>query len=216
MSIREMRVQLGETQSGFAARYSIPFRTIQNWEAGIRRPPEYIKNLLSERIKSDLINRKTNVLPTFDPRKENLPKRNEYVGAFSWLKAVAEHMGEDCVFALDEALICQGDFGGRSDEFLIWAYGNETLKRFNGVAILGNSISPFDVQERNGIKYTTFNRTLNDSFANEQILDMQGITEALSRYYYSNGESFDGIFVAPEYQDRFEELSRDAIEYYDE
>ena len=33
MNIREMRTRLGDTQSEFAARYNIPFRTVQNWEA---------------------------------------------------------------------------------------------------------------------------------------------------------------------------------------
>ena len=42
MTIREMRVELGDTQSEFADRYHIPFRTIQNWETGVRKPPEYI------------------------------------------------------------------------------------------------------------------------------------------------------------------------------
>ena len=50
--------------------------------------------------------------------------------------------------------------------------------------------------------------------ANESILDMQGITEAISKYYYSNGESFDGLSVAPEYQDRFDHLAEEAINYY--
>ena len=31
MDIREMRRRLGDTQSEFAARYDIPFRTVQNW-----------------------------------------------------------------------------------------------------------------------------------------------------------------------------------------
>lgn len=44
---------------------------------------------------------------------------------------------------------------------------------------------------------------------------MQGITEAVSKYFYSNGDSFDGLFVAPEHQDRFERLASDAIEYYE-
>ena len=54
-----------------------------------------------------------------------------------------------------------------------------------------------------------------NSVYNENILDMQGITEAVSRYFYSNGDSFDGLFVAPEHQDRFERLASDAIEYYE-
>lgn len=215
MGIRELRRQLGDTQRAFSARYGIPFRTIQNWEAGVRKPPEYIMDLLEHRIQADLVNRKTAVLPAFDPNKKDLPRRSDYVGAVAWLKAVRESLEEEVVFGLDEALMCQGSFGGRSDEYIVWVYGDDTVARFNGVAILGNHVSPYSIIKKNGLKFTDFNRTLSDALANEPILDMQGITEAVSKYYYSNGESFSGISVAPEYQDRFEELANEALEYYD-
>ena len=214
MNIREMRRRLGDTQSEFAARYNIPFRTVQNWETGMRKPPEYIINLLEQRIKDDLVNRKTVTLPKYDPQKKNLPKRSDYVGAISWLKAVRECLGESVVFALDEALMCQGSFGGRSDEYVVWVYGDDSVTQYNGVVVLGNHISSHHIKRRNGLLYTDFNRTVFDAFANESILDMQGITEAVSHYYYTNGDSFDGIFVAPEYQERFEELANEAIDYY--
>ena len=206
---------MGDTQSEFAARYQIPFRTIQNWETGVRKPPDYILNLLEQRIQEDLINRKTNALPKYDPQKKNLPKRSEYVGAVAWLQAVRDTLGESVVFALDEALMCQGRFGGRSDEYIVWVYGDDSVAQYNGVVVLGNHISPYSVDSRNGLRYTDFNRTLSDALANESILDMQGITEAVSRYYYSNGDSFNGISVAPEYQERFETLAEEAIAYYD-
>ena len=215
MDIREMRTQLGDTQSEFSARYNIPFRTVQNWETGLRKPPEYIVSLLEDRIREDLINRKTAVLPKFDSRKRNLPRRRDYVGPLSWLKAVQERIGENVVFALDEALMCQGNFGGRSDESIVWVYGDNAASNFNGVVLLGNKVSSYCIKEKNGLRFTDFNRTLSDAFANEAILDMQGITEAVSKYYYSNNESFDGLSVAPEYQERFERLANDAIEYYD-
>lgn len=215
MNIREMRTRLGDTQREFAARYNIPFRTVQNWETGTRKPPEYITALLESRIKNDLLNRKTAVLPKYSSQKLDLPKRSDYIGATAWLKAVWDCIGEPVVFALDEALMCQGSFGGRSDEFLVWVYGNDSLTRFNGVAVLGNHISPYYVESKNGVDYTNFNRTLSDALANESILDMQGITEALSRYYYRNGDSFNGIFVAPEYQAQFEKLADEAINYYE-
>ena len=215
MNIREMRTCLGDTQREFAARYNIPFRTVQNWETGTRKPPEYITELLESRIKNDLLNRKTAVLPKYSSQKIDLPKRSDYIGATAWLKAVRDCIGEPVVFALDEALMCQGSFGGRSDEFLVWVYGNDSLTRFNGVAVLGNRISPYYVESKNGVDYTNFNRTLSDALANESILDMQGITEALSRYYYRNGDSFNGIFVAPEYQAQFEKLADEAINYYE-
>lgn len=214
MNIREMRIRLGDTQSEFAIRYHIPFRTVQNWEAGVRKPPEYVVDLLEQRIKDDLVNRKTIELPKYDPQKRDLPKRSDFVGAISWLKAVHDCLGESVVFALDEALMCQGSFGGRNDEFVIWVYGDDSVTQFNGVVVLGNYISPHNIRRRNDLLYTDFNRTVSDAFANESILDMQGITEAISRYYYTNGDSFEGISVAPEYQERFERLAREAIEYY--
>ena len=216
LNIRDMRKQLGDTQSEFAERYNIPFRTVQNWETGMRKPPEYILELLKARIKEDLINKRASALPKYDSNKQDLPKRRDYVGATSWLKAVSESLGDEIVFALDEALMCSGSFGGRSDEFIIWIYGDDRLTRYNGVTVIGNYVSPINVREKNGLKFTDFNRTLSDALANESILDMQGTIEALSRYYYSNGESFQGLSVAPKYQDRFDSLANEAIEYYDE
>ena len=214
MNIRSLRLQLGITQSEFALRYNIPFRTVQNWETGLRNPPQYITELLESRIMSDLINRKTITLPEYNPQKKNLPQRTDFIGAISWLKAVRDCLGDSVVFALDEALMCQGNFGGRSDEYIVWVYGDNSVSDYNGVVLLGNKISSYNVKEKNGLYYTDFNRTISDAFANESILDMQGITEALSRYYYKNGNSFEGISVAPEYQERFENLASEAIDYY--
>ncbi len=216
MDIREMRTRLGDTQSEFAARYNIPFRTVQNWETGLRKPPEYIMTLLECRIREDLVNRKTAILPKYDPRKIDLPKRSDYVGAMSWLEAVNERIGQEVVFALDEALMCQGSFLGRSDEYIVWVYGDDEVSRFNGVVVLGNDISPYCVRDKRGLRFTDFNRTLSDALANESILDMQGITEALSKYYYSHDESFNGLSVAPEYQERFDKLANEAIDYYND
>lgn len=215
MIIRDLRSKLGDTQSEFASRYGIPFRTIQNWETGLRKPPEYMINLLTSRVQEDLVNRKTVSLPKHDPKKAHLPKRRDFSSSLAWLRAVQDCVGSDVVFALDQALMCQGSFLGRFDEGLIWLYGDDSLSRYNGVVILGNRVSSYQVKSRDGLRYTDMSRTVNDALANEAILDMQGITEALSYYYFSNNESMDGISVAPEYQDRFELLAQDAIEYYD-
>ena len=215
MDIREMRAELGDTQSEFADRYRIPFRTIQNWETGVRKPLEYIVRLLERQVREDLVNRRTSSLPKYDPKKVDLPRRENYIGSLSWLRAVRDCIGEDVVFALDQALMCQGSFGGRNNEYIVWVYGDESLNRFNGVAVLGRKVSPFCVLEKNGLRFTDLNRTISDALANESILDMQGVTEAVSRYYFSNGESFEGLSVTPEYQEAFERLAEDARSYYD-
>ncbi len=86
--------------------------------------------LLEDRVQADLVNRKTWALPKYDPQKRNLPKRRDFIGALPWLQAVRESIGEDIVFALDEALMCEGRFGGRSDEFIILAYGSGSASRY--------------------------------------------------------------------------------------
>ena len=69
VNVREMRKALGITQSEFAVRYNIPFRTIQNWETEQRKPPEYILDLLEKLIKEDAVNRRTVKLPEYEKRR---------------------------------------------------------------------------------------------------------------------------------------------------
>lgn len=47
MTIREIRQASGLSQAKFAAKYEIPLRTIENWEAGVRKPPEYVVKMIA-------------------------------------------------------------------------------------------------------------------------------------------------------------------------
>ena len=49
MTIKELRALTGLSQSKFSEYFGIPFRTVQDWEQGRRKPPDYIPRLL-ERI----------------------------------------------------------------------------------------------------------------------------------------------------------------------
>ena len=158
--------------------------------------------------------RKIITLPMCDPQKANLPKRSNYIGPMAWLRAVQESVGKPIIFALDQALMCQGNFGGRSDEFVIWIYGDTCLEKYNGIVVLDNKINPSCVEWKNGVLFTNFERTVLDAFAYESVLDMQGITEALNKYYYTNGESFNGLSLPEEYQERFNKIANEAVEYY--
>lgn len=40
----------GLTQEACAARIGVPVRTIENWEAGSRTPPDYVQRLVLEEI----------------------------------------------------------------------------------------------------------------------------------------------------------------------
>ena len=150
----------------------------------------------------------------YDPQKANLPKRSNYIGSMAWLRAVQEAVGKPIIFALDQAFMCQGNFGGRSDEFVIWIYGDTCLEKYNGIVVLDNEINPSCVEWKNGVLFTNFERTVLDAFAYESFLDMQGITEALNKYYYTNGESFSGLSLPEEYQERFNKIANEAVEYH--
>jgi len=215
LNIREMRIKLRCTQSEFAERYNIPFRTIQNWENGVRQPADYILSMLEEKVCRDLINHKTFSIPKYDEKKKDLPSIEDFPNNFEWMKAIQSILGENLVFALDESLMCQELFLGYYRQYAVWVYTDNPLAyEYNGVIVLGDSIDKQYVEERNGIKYTNLNRTVIDSIVNEDLLDWQGIAEGLSKYYETHNQSFEGLFIPPEYQEKFEELSDMAINYY--
>ena len=59
MNIKELRLATGMTQTAFAKYFEIPLRTVQDWEAGKRKPLDYLVNLMHYKLeKEGLINRK--------------------------------------------------------------------------------------------------------------------------------------------------------------
>lgn len=53
MTAKELRTLTGLSQKAFSDKYEIPKRTIEDWEADRRTPPEYIVKLLERAVKED-------------------------------------------------------------------------------------------------------------------------------------------------------------------
>lgn len=53
MTIKELRSQMGITQTEFGNYFNIPMRTIQNWELGKRKCPEYLLELMIYKLKNE-------------------------------------------------------------------------------------------------------------------------------------------------------------------
>ena len=51
--IRQLREQTGMNRKEFSEYTGIPVRTLEDWEAGRRTPPEYIPRLLAYQLKFD-------------------------------------------------------------------------------------------------------------------------------------------------------------------
>lgn len=48
--IRVLRAETGLNRKQFAEHFQIPLRTVEEWEAGRRKPPEYIPRLINYQI----------------------------------------------------------------------------------------------------------------------------------------------------------------------
>lgn len=53
--IKKLREKVGMNRKEFSAYTGIPVRTLEDWEAGRRTPPEYIPRLLSYQLKYDAL-----------------------------------------------------------------------------------------------------------------------------------------------------------------
>lgn len=54
-TIKEIRNSTGLSQSKFCAELNIPLHTLQNWERGGRKCPEYVVELIAYRVQHDPI-----------------------------------------------------------------------------------------------------------------------------------------------------------------
>ena len=50
MTIREARTSIGLTQKQLSGITGVPLRTIQNWEGGQRKCPDYVTKLIIEKL----------------------------------------------------------------------------------------------------------------------------------------------------------------------
>ncbi len=48
--ITELRESVGESRKEFSLHTGIPIRTLEDWEAGRRTPPEYIPRLIASQL----------------------------------------------------------------------------------------------------------------------------------------------------------------------
>lgn len=54
MDIKKIREFSGLSRAEFSRKYEIPVRTLENWEAGIRKCPEYVEKLLFRCVSEDV------------------------------------------------------------------------------------------------------------------------------------------------------------------
>jgi DNA-binding transcriptional regulator YiaG len=64
--IKELRESVGMSRKEFSVHVGIPVRTLEDWEAGRRTPPEYIPRLISYQLKYEELCRKISTETTIN------------------------------------------------------------------------------------------------------------------------------------------------------
>ena len=136
-----------------------------------------------------------------------------YPSHLEWFRNVLH--GKDVVLSHTSALEGLGLFTGYVNESQIDLYATES-EPYNNINY--NIVTGFDGIETTvvgGLRCTTVKQTINDMLRDYDKIDEQALVQALSDYYYSHGESFDGLEIEPQYQPLFSTLIDWAVEYYD-
>ena len=139
---------------------------------------------------------------------------NEFLSIRSWHRAVVG--GKDMILRCSSALEHLQLFNGYMQEKRIEVYALHPGEYENISYRIVDSFAGIDYVRFGNVLCTSVNQTFNDMFDDYGNIDELALVEGLSGYYFSNGESFNGLFLKPEHYERFESIKEWAIEYYDE
>ena len=75
--IKQLRESIGLSRKEFSLHVGIPVRTLEDWEAGRRTPPEYVPRLIAYQLKYEELFRKVSVQGMEDNNSEKVEVANE-------------------------------------------------------------------------------------------------------------------------------------------
>ena len=138
--------------------------------------------------------------------------RGSYTSNREWFRSVLG--GKDVVLCHTSALECLGQFPGYVNENQIDVYAmvREPYENINWFLVDG--FDDIEIVNIAGLRCTSLNQTINDMLRDYDVIDEQSLVQALAGFYYRNGESFNGLHIAPEHIGRFNAIKDWAIEFY--
>ena len=139
---------------------------------------------------------------------------DEFLTTKSWHKAVVG--GKDMILRRTSALEFLELFNGYMRERKIDVYARRRGEYDNINYNVVDTFDGIDFVRFDNVLCTSVSQTFNDMLDDFNNIDMQSLIEGLSEYYYSNGESFNGLYIKPENMERFNSVKDWAIEYYNE
>ena len=140
--------------------------------------------------------------------------RNDFLTARAWHESVVG--GKELILRRTSALEYLQLFNGYMREKKIDVYARRPGEYENINYNIVDTFDGIDFVRFDDVLCTSVNQTFNDMFADFNNVDKQSLIEGLSGYYFSNGESFEGLFIEPENMERFNSIKDWAVEYYNE
>ncbi|MDR1060384.1 MAG: hypothetical protein LBL83_04030 [Clostridiales bacterium] len=139
--------------------------------------------------------------------------RSNYTSNREWFHDVLR--GKNVVLSHTSALECLGQFVGyaNEDQIDVYATDRQPIENINWNIV--DSFDGLDIVTVGGLRCTSMSQTVNDMLRDYGLIDEPSLIQGLADYYYSNGESFGGLAIAPQHADRFNAIKGWAIEYYD-
>lgn len=141
-----------------------------------------------------------------------LPDCNKYITNRAWLRACVG--GNNLILRGVSALEYLELFVGYMNENSIDVYATEKGKYTNVNYHIVNDFNSIDYLSSNTVLCTSVNQTINDMLSEFDKTDELALTEALSNYYYSHNETFEGLNIQPKNMKVFNSLLSNAINYY--
>jgi len=136
----------------------------------------------------------------------------EYLTDAMWLVETIKN--EDVILRAESALLYLQLFNGYLGESEIKVYSKTKGLIDNVEYEVVSSFVDIAHFEDSGILCSTLSQAVNDMLVDFDNSDHEVLAQALSNYYHSNRESFEGLSINPGNMDNFEYMRDWALEYY--
>lgn len=133
----------------------------------------------------------------------------DYVSNRAWFRDVAG--GQDVILRNVSALEFLQLFVGYANETKIDVYAKEKGIYDNINYFVVDTFDGIDFVKHGSVLCSTFNQAVNDMLSDFDDADELALVEAVGKYYYANGESFDSLKIRPENRERFDRIKEWAI-----
>ena len=139
---------------------------------------------------------------------------DNFISTRAWHRAVVG--GTDMILRRASALEHLQLFNGYISEKKIDVYARRRGEYDNINYHIVDTFDGIDFVRFGDVLCASANQTFNEMLGDYGNIDELALIEGLSGYYFSNGESFDGLIILPENMDRFASIKDWAAEYYNE